>query len=139
MARNRVFRVHEIDSVANLIRTWPEGEKISWEGVCQRAKLVFGFTPTRQGLSIHKPILLAFQAKKSGLRNQPDKPLPMPSSLAVAAQRIKVLNDRNAELERENAMLRDRFIVWQYNASMRLTKGELDRPLPQTSRRKKTT
>jgi hypothetical protein len=32
-------------------------------------------------------------------------------------------------------MLRDRFIVWQYNASMRMSQDELDRPLPLIDRK----
>jgi hypothetical protein len=79
--------------------------------------------------------LTAFQAKKDGLRVHPEEGAPMLSSLAVASMRIAMLNARIAELERENDLLRDRFITWQYNASMRMSQDELDRPLPEVNRR----
>jgi len=134
MARNRVFRNDEIEAVVNLIRAWPK-PKLSWSDVCQQAESIFGFIPTRQGLSLHKSILTAFQAKKDGLQVYPEKSAPMPSSLAIASKRIAMLNARIGELERENDLLRDRFITWQYNASMRMSQDELERPLPAVDRR----
>lgn len=134
MARNRVFRIDEIEAVVNLIRAWPK-PKLSWSDVSKEAESIFGFIPTRQGLSLHKSILTAFQARKDGLRVRPEEGEPMPSSLAVASKRIAMLNARITELERENDLLRDRFITWQYNASMRMSQDELERPLPEVSRR----
>lgn len=99
MARNRVFREDEIEAVANLIRAWPKA-KLSWSDVCKHPEPIFGFLPTRQGLSQHKTILTAFQAKKDGFRVSPEEGVPMPSSLAVASNRIAMLNARIAELER---------------------------------------
>lgn len=134
MARSGVFREDEIEAVANLIRAWTK-EKLTWSDVCKCCEPILGRIPTRQGLSQHKAILTAFQARKDRLRVSPEEGTPMPSSLAIASRRIAMLNARIAELEKENDMLRDRFIVWQYNASMRMSQDELERPLPEVNRR----
>jgi hypothetical protein len=134
MARNRVFTEGDIAGVVNLIRGWPK-ETISWAEVCKRAEPLLGFQPSRQGLSQHDAILTAFQAKKGGLRIGPQKAMPMPSSLAVAADRIARLNATISELELENRRFHDRFITWQYNAlAHNMTQAQLDKPLPQPDR-----
>lgn len=134
MARNRVFTEGDIEGVVSLIRGWPK-DTISWNEVCKKVEPVLGFVPSRQGLSQHDAILIAFQAKKEGLRISPQKAMPMPSSLAVAADRIARLNAKISELELENQRLRDRFITWQYNAHARnMTRMDLDTPLPQIDR-----
>lgn len=130
MARNRVFTDHDIEAIVNLIRDWPK-ESIAWREVCERAKSVLGYMPSRQGLSQHEAILIAFQARKRKLKVQPQKSSPTPSSLAIAAQRIARLQAENNELELQIKQFRHRFRVWQYNAHARnMTEADLDRPLP---------
>ena len=134
MARNRVFTDYDIDGMVELIRAWPT-DAISWSAVCKKAEPLLGRVPTRQGLSQCEAILTAFQAKKQGLRISPQQSTPMPSSLAVASERIARLNAKIAELQLENQRLRDKFITWQYNAHARnMTQADLDNPLPQIDR-----
>ncbi|MDD2741609.1 MAG: hypothetical protein PHV02_05010 [Rhodocyclaceae bacterium] len=134
MARNRIFTDTDIEGIIEVIRAWPTGT-IAWANVCKKAESVLGFIPSRQGLSQHQAIQTAFQARKEGLRIAPQKDRPMPSSLAVASERIARLNAQIAELELENTRLRDRFITWQYNAHARnMTQADLDTPLPQIDR-----
>ena len=134
MARNRVFTDTDIEGVIELIRAWPK-EVISWSAVCKKTEPLLGRVPTRQGLSQVEEILTAFQAKKKGLHISPKQSVPMPSSLAVASQRIARLNAEIAELKLENTRLRDRFITWQYNAHARnMTDTDLDNPLPMIDR-----
>ena len=134
MARNRVFTDTDIEGIIEMIRSWPTGT-IAWAKVCKKAEAVLGFIPSRQGLSQHDAILTAFQARKEGLRVAPQVGRPMPSSLAVASERIARLNAQIAELNLENRRLLDKFITWQYNAHSRnMTQADLDTPLPQIDR-----
>lgn len=134
MARNRVFTDIDIEGIVNLIRAWPKAT-ISWAEVCKKSENILGFVPSRQGLSQHPAILTAFQSRKDGLHIAPQKDRPMPSSLAVASERIARLNAQIAELDQENRQLRDKFITWQYNAYARnMTQADLDNPLPQIDR-----
>ena len=130
MARNRVFTDYDIEAIITLIRDWPK-ETIAWREVCDKANSILGYTPSRQGLSQHEKILIAFQARKRNLHVQPQKSAPTPSSLAIAAQRISRLQSENSELELQIKKLRHRFRVWQYNAHARnMTEADLDRALP---------
>lgn len=40
----------------------------------------------------------------------------LPASLKIAQARIESLEAKNTRLEKENAMLLEQFVVWQYNA-----------------------
>lgn len=133
MARNKVIRDGQVEAIVSLVRAWPK-QRLAWSDVCNAAEPILGYLPSRQGLSQHEAILSAFQAKKKNLKVSPEAAAPMPSSIAVASKRIAALNARIAELEHQNALLRDRFIVWQYNASLRMSMENLDRPLPEVDR-----
>lgn len=129
MARNPVFTQQHIAAVVRLIRGW-DGDKIRWVDVCEAAGNLIGFTPSRQGLSRHEAILVAFQSKQESLRIGGHHQ-PVPSSLAIAAKRIAGLQAKNRELERRIRDLNERFRTWQYNAHVRnISEEELDRPLP---------
>lgn len=130
MARERVFTKTELDLIVDKIRTWP-GETIKWGDLCASLKDMLGRMPSRQGLSQHEAVQTAFTARKSHLRIQPKQASPMPSSLAVAAQRISRLLTEKRELELQVQQLRERFKKWQYNAHVKnLTEADLDKPLP---------
>ena len=104
----------DIDAIVDIIRGW-SFEKISWEGICQASAKVIGKTPTRQTLNTHTAIKDAYAAKKNGLKVHGPR-TAMPSSLAVAAQRIARLQTENDELRRRNDALLEQFVKWQYNA-----------------------
>lgn len=130
MARNRVFTQTDINGIVDLIRNWPK-ETLKWSDICIAAERVLGFEPSRQGLSQHEAIQVAFQSKKGRLRIQPKAASPMPSSLAIASKRIASLIAEKHELELQIKTLRERFRTWQYNAhSKNMTEADLDKPLP---------
>lgn len=104
----------DIDAIVDIIRGWPNG-KISWEEICEAAANIVGRTPTRQTLNAHAKIKDAYAAKKSGLKVHGPRTV-MPSSLAVAAQRIARLQAENDELRMMNELLMERFAKWEYNA-----------------------
>ncbi len=130
MARNKVFAARDIEAIVTIIRDWPK-ETISWNEVRKASVTVLDYEPSRQGLNQREEILRAFQAKKGHLRVQPKDASPMPSSLAVAAQRISRLVAENRELALQNKRLMEKFRTWQYNASAKnMTEADLDKPLP---------
>ena len=76
----------------------------------------------------------AYTAKKSGLKVHGPR-TAMPSSLAVAAQRIARLQTENDELTMRNDALLEQFVKWQYNAYKHgLKKHQLNVELPRINR-----
>ncbi|MEO8023565.1 hypothetical protein [Polaromonas sp.] len=129
MSRNKHIRPDDVDAIVNIIRGWSE-EKISWNLVCEQSKLILGYRPGRQGLSAHKAILMAFQARKTGLKQGPPPNVALPSSLAAAAHRLNAKDAEIRELKTRLAQLNQQFVVWLYNTRGRLTMEQLNRPLP---------
>lgn len=108
------LRPSDIDAIIGIINGWPTG-KLTWQGICQAAATVIGNAPTRQTMNAHSIIKQAYDAKKSGLKVHGPR-TAMPSSLAVAAQRIARLQTENDALRLKNDALLEQFVKWQYNA-----------------------
>lgn len=104
----------DIDAIVEIIRGWPT-EKLTWDVIREEAAKVIGNAPSRPTLNAHAPIKEAYSAKKRGLKIHGTRKA-MPSSLAVAAQRIARLLSENDELKKKNDALLERFVKWQYNA-----------------------
>lgn len=123
----------DVDAIVDIIRGWPT-EKLTWEGICEAAAKLIGKTPTRQTLNAHASIKDAYAAKKSGLKVHGPR-TAMPSSLAVAAQRIARLQIENDELKLKNDALLEQFAKWQYNAYKHgLKEHQLNADLPRIDR-----
>lgn len=123
----------DIEAIVGIIRGWPT-EKLTWEGICHAAAKALGKTPTRQTLNTHAAIKDAYTAKKSGLKVYGPR-TAMPSSLAVAAQRIARLQTENDELRVKNDALLEQFVKWQYNAYKHgLKEPQLNADLPRIDR-----
>lgn len=123
----------DVDAIVDIIRGW-SAEKLTWEGICEAAAKVIGKTPTRQTLNAHASIKDAYAAKKSGLKVHGLR-TAMPSSLAVAAQRIARLQTENDELRMKNDALLEQFVKWQYNAYKHgLKEHQLNAELPRIDR-----
>ncbi|WP_297504862.1 hypothetical protein [Ferrovum sp.] len=123
----------DVDAIVDIIRGWPT-EKLTWEGICEVAAKVIGKTPTRQTLNAHASIKDAYAAKKGGLKVHGPR-TAMPSSLAVAAQRIARLQTENDELRMKNDALLEQFVKWQYNAYKHgLKEQQLNADLPRIDR-----
>lgn len=123
----------DIEAIVDIIRGWPT-DKLTWDGVCDAAANLIGKPPTRQTLSAHAAIKDAYAAKKNGLKFHGPR-TAMPSSLAVAAQRIARLHTENDELRAKNAALLEQFIKWQYNAYKHgLKEHQLNAELPRIDR-----
>lgn len=123
----------DVDAIVDIVRGWST-EKLTWEGICETAAKVIGKTPTRQTLNAHPAIKDAYAAKKNGVKVHGPR-TAMPSSLAVAAQRIARLQTENDELRAKNDALLEQFVKWQYNAYKHGIKEQLlNEDLPRIDR-----
>lgn len=123
----------DIDAIVDIIRGWPN-DKMSWEGICEASAKIIGKSPTRQTLNAHAAIKGAYTAKKNGLKVHGPR-MAMPSSLAVAAQRIARLQTENDELKMRNDELLEQFAKWQYNAyKLDIKERQLNAELPRIDR-----
>lgn len=139
MAKNKFIKPDDVVAIVQMIRGWPK-EKIGWDDLCTACKPLLGYVPTRQGLNGHQSVKDAFQAKKAVIRNKVPARKPLPSSLAVASDRISRLNETVTSLQEENDRLRERLVIWQYNAFKRgLTQAQLEEPLPVINRERNET
>jgi hypothetical protein len=127
------LRPTDIETIIKMIDGWPD-EKITWQDICENASKVIGNKPTRQTLNAHVNIKAAYDAKKSGLKIHGPR-TAMPSSLAVAAQRIARLQTENDSLRLKNDMLLEQFVKWQYNSYKHGVKEhQLNAELPRIDR-----
>jgi hypothetical protein len=134
LSRNPHIKSNQIDELVGVIRSW-QGSDFSWELICSAAEAVLGYRPSRSGLSSHREILLAFQARKSHARGGVPTSRPLPSSLSAASLRIQSKDAEIAELKRVVSRFEERFERWQYNARLfGMTLAELDEPLPSLDR-----
>ena len=127
------LRPTEIETIVNMINGWPKA-KLTWQDICETAGKVIGNIPTRQTLNAHASIKAAYEAKKSGLKVHGPR-TAMPSSLAVAAQRIARLQTENDSLRVKNDALLEQFVKWQYNSYKHGVKEhQLNADLPRIDR-----
>lgn len=123
----------DINKILGALDGW-EG-KLTWDRLCESVAALVGKKPTRQSLSSHQKIKLAFVNKKKRLREDIEE-VKTPQSLALAAQRIKRLEEINARLKNENDRLIEKFVIWQYNAYRNgVMQEDLDMPLPAIDRK----
>lgn len=122
----------DIAILINQIDAW-EG-KLGWEALCDVVAPLIGGRPTRQTLSSHCQVKVAFGQKKQQLKTgfvSTKRPL----SLNIAEQRIRRLESENERLKVENSNLLELFLRWQYNAYKHgVTKNRLDEELPSIDR-----
>jgi hypothetical protein len=127
------LKLCDVEAIVEIIRGWPN-DKLTWEGVCELAANVIGNTTTRQTLNAHPQIKAAYKAKKGGLKVHGPR-TSMPSSLAVAAQRIARQQSTIDELKGINASLLEKFVKWQYNSSKHgIKEYQLNEALPRIDR-----
>ncbi len=127
------LRPTDIKTIVDIIRGWST-DKITWEDICKAAGDVVGATPTRQTLNAHAAIKEAYSARRKGLKLHSSRSA-IPSSLAVAAQRITRLQAENDELKQKNNALLEKFVKWQYNSYKHgIKEHQLNEDLPRIDR-----
>lgn len=123
----------QLNTIARMIREWPQEDALNWENICMGAKPVLGFKPTRQALSAKPMLKNAYSVKKAQLKEAVNtfKDVPRPQSILDAMKKIERLQKENEALRAElnkMAEVAQRFI---YNASIAgLSKERLMAPLP---------
>lgn len=118
----------EVDAIIKLILNW-KGGRLTWDAICDSCQPLVGKRPTRQSLSKNSDIVAAYESVKAIQKAGPQ--LRQPTSLQVAAGRIAGLESQNQRLREENRLLKQQFVLWQYNAYRRgLREHELNQPLP---------
>ena len=128
----------DIENIVELLDYWPLDQKLTWERLCQAIELQLELVPapTRQTLQKYVRIKTAYdqckKPKSTRVKSNPTQKLP--PSLKIAQTRIEALEAKNARLEKENAMLLEQFVVWQYNAhKYGLSITKLNEPLSKKS------
>lgn len=124
MARNAHIRPAHVEKICQLIYRWTAPE-FNWFKVCNACEPILGYVPSRSGLSSHAAIQVAFRSRRKGLREQRPEQLPMPNSRAAAARTIASRDAEIAALKLQVKELMDKFLRWQYNASLRRVTPEM--------------
>ena len=127
-----------IDNIVELLDYWPLGEKLTWELLCQAIRLQLELVPapTRQTLQKYVRIKTAYDQCKNPqtTRVKGNVTQKLPASLKIAQTKIEALEVKNARLEKENALLLEQFVVWQYNAyKYGLSIAKLNEPMSKKS------
>lgn len=131
------LKPREVRAIVECIRSWSDA-KLTWGAICAEASQLLGRRPARQTLSSHDEIMTAYKAKRDGLRTRAPR-TSLPSSLAIAAQRLARQQSVIDELTAVNNVLLERFVRWQYNAYKHgLSEAQLDAELPRINRRRTT-
>ncbi len=127
-----------IKKIAKDIRSWPADIKLTWDAICQAAKLHLDYIPTRQSLSTKSILVFEYKAKKEELIAKTQKAPNRPKNMTVAMQKIQALEKSVASLEYQNSMLHDMLHRMIYNSAQhKISKEELMKALPTPNRTKK--
>lgn len=123
----------EKNMILNTIWGWSDSS-ITWEQLCEECSSFLKSRPSRQTLSYHKDIANAYLSKKKGIVDNANK-FKKPSSLTNASKIIFNLESRIKHLEDENRKLKEKFVLWQFNAYIYdIKEHQLEEPLPKIDR-----
>nr|WP_261666958.1 hypothetical protein [Erwinia mallotivora] len=89
-----ISKIDEVN-IINIIKTWSDDEKLTWDFLCDSLTDIVGKRPTRQSLSSHPLIAESFNEKKLKIKRG-EKEVIKPANLIIASKRIKRLQ---AEVE----------------------------------------
>lgn len=121
---------HDVNRILALIESWQYDLK--WDALVKACEISLGVKTTRQALNRKPQIKEAFQNyKKTQKLDLSDVTAARPNDINTAHQRIERLMKKIEKLEYENRVLKEKFLVWQYNADQReITEEMLNRPIP---------
>lgn len=133
----------DIERIVEILDYWSPNDKLTWDKLCnaieQQLELIPA--PTRQTLQKYTRIKNAFDlAKKSPAARLiiSRAKAKVPASLKIAQERIDTLESKTQRLEKENSMLLEQFVVWQYNAyKYGISIEKLNEPLVNKTPRKR--
>ncbi|HHQ5364843.1 TPA: hypothetical protein ACSQ2O_000490 [Klebsiella michiganensis] len=96
----RKFYDKEIKAIVKLIETWSKPD-FTWDSLCVACKKILGKVPTRQALSQHSEIVVAYRTRKRSAMVKRQN-MKLPGSLSLAAKKIERLENDNSALKYEN-------------------------------------
>lgn len=117
----------DIAKAVNILDGW--SQKLTWDHYLSVLAVEIGHRYTKAAMLRHDRIKQAWNAAKA--RSRGSEGGHGSSALALANQRIRVLEDRVERLQRENDQLLEQFVRWANNAvQYNVTIDKLDKPLP---------
>jgi hypothetical protein len=132
-AHKRHLSDKNIQQIIDLLDKW-QGP-LSWETLLDAVAVTVGQRLTRQGLSNHERIKIAFQVRKAV--GDPEARKTPKGSLGVTAaqQKVTALQAKVDRLEKENDLLLSQFARWCHNAALHgLDENKLNAALPPVDR-----
>lgn len=128
----------DLQIIINSIAGWQSLRqgKFTWENLCDSVTELLGKRPTRQSLSQHKEIVRAFELQKKTIKSGASE-VKRPANLNIASQQIRNLQLKNQSLKEEVRVLKQQFIIWQFNAyKYGIKEHQLNAPLMLVDREK---
>ena len=131
--RSPNLTLDRIDIIVDIIRGW-DG-RLTWLALIKVVANRMHATYTRQALYKHERIRVAFETFRANSSDVGGR-RPVPVALRASAERVRRLEQENAELREREALLLEQFVRWAYNAASRgLSEEFLNQGLPPTNRR----
>ena len=123
-----------VESILLLLDGWTNA--LTWQYLIEAVRERLGERYTRQALAGHERIAHAFAQRKQDLRVlRKGVPRELSAEQRLEADRINRLEATVSRLERENQLLRERFVLWAYNAHVHgVGERELNKALPPVDR-----
>jgi hypothetical protein len=129
----------QLIAIANMIRGWPNSEKLTWDSICLNAKIELDFIPTRQALANKAIIVNAYKAKKRELKARTNtlSSIATPKSMNAAIETIIHLKKENELLKTELSAMAEIAQLFIHNAHLLhgMTKAQLMKPFLKISRK----
>jgi hypothetical protein len=125
----------DIERIVEAIDTLDD---VTWSNVVAVVKRRIGRAYTRQALSSHARIKIAFDTRKRAAKSvvAAGGVIPRSDVERLLMGRLEALHRKVERLEAENAAAMRQFVIWAYNAhALNIPEHELDRPLPPSGQR----
>ena len=134
----RAFTPKEIKAVVAIIRDWPIGQKLTWDGICKASESVLDFVPTCQAFADKPAVTNAYKIRKAAITSHRDRlaSIPKPKSLTAAAETIARQQDEIRQLKDELQLMAEMARRFIHNAVVHgLKREQLNAPLPKVDRK----
>ena len=122
----------QIEEIVSLIDGWSSEKGLTWEALLRLVRVRLRLETTRQTLSRHDPIALAYRTRKAALRKEKSNP----GRSAITRSYVSRLAAENKRLKAQDALHEEQFVRWSYNAFRfgGVTEDELQTPMPSVDR-----
>lgn len=104
----------DVESISELISKWP-GQAPTWNEIIDKVKSLTQQEYTRQALSRHNDIAVAFDTRRKGADQEPRRPRGS-VGLQIANDKIDALKGENEFLKAINRQFKEQYVRWIINA-----------------------